>query len=85
MKLYRYYYGICEHRICVGEYEAYGKQIGTIDKDGFLYLRSRDDDLAKQLFAEEEARRANACGNEELARRHGRRIQAILGERIAEV
>ena len=85
MKLYRYYYGICEHRICVEEYEAYGKQIGAIDKAGFLYLRIRDDQRAKQLFAEAEAREANNSDRKEMAQKHSKRIQVILSESVLEV
>lgn len=85
MKLYKYYYGICEHRICVQRIESDKKQIGAIDKDGFLYLRIRDDQRAKQLFAEEEAREANNSDREEMAQKHSRRIQVILSEPVLEV
>lgn len=86
MKLYKYYYGICEHRICVQVMEADKRySIGTISEDGFLYMNNRDDNLARRLFAEDEARKANEKKNEQIALRHRRRIRAILENPVLEV
>lgn len=85
MKLYKYYYGICEHRLCAQVIESDKKQVGVIGEDRFLYLKSRDDDRAKQLFAEDEARKANESGSKEMAQKHSRRIQVILSEPVLEV
>lgn len=42
MKLYKYYYGICEHRVCLQVMETDKRyQIGTISEDGFLYMNNR--------------------------------------------
>lgn len=79
MKIYKYYYGICEHRICVQVIDTDKRYpIGVISDDGFLYLKNRDDNLARRLFAEDEARKANEKKNEQIALRHRKRIRAIL-------
>lgn len=86
MKLYKYYYGICEHRICVQVIETDKRYpIGTISEDGFLYMKDRDDNLARKIFAEDEARKANACANEKKAAAYSRRILAILTNPVLEV
>ena len=85
MKLYKYYYGICEHKLCVQTTESDKKQIGVIGEDGFLYLRFRNDDFAKQLFTEMEARKANESESKEMAQKHSRRIRVILSEPVLEV
>ena len=86
MKLYKYYYGICEHRICVQVIETDKRYpIGTISEDGFLCMKNRDDNLARRLFAEDEARKANEKKNEQMALRHRRRIRAILENPVLEV
>ena len=86
MKIHKYYYGICEHRICVQIMETDKRYpIGTISEDGFLYMKNRDDNLARRLFAEDEARKANEKKNEQMALRHRRRIRAILENPVLEV
>lgn len=86
MKIHKYYYGICEHRICVQVLETDKRfRTGCIDDDGFLYLAFRDDNLARRLFAEDEARKANEKKNEQMALRHRRRIRAILENPVLEV
>ena len=86
MKLYKYYYGICEHRICTQVIETDKRYpTGVISEDGFLYLKDHDDNLARRLFAEDEARKANACRNERMAAGYRRRIHAILSNPVLEV
>ena len=86
MKIHKYFYGICEHRICTQVIETDKRYPnGVISEDGFLYLKDRDDNLARRLFAEDEARKANACNNEQMASKHSMRIHAILTNPVLEV
>ena len=86
MKIHKYFYGICEHRICTQVIETDKRYpTGVISEDGFLYLKDRDDNLARRLFAEDEARKANEKKNEQIALRHRRRIRAILENPVLEV
>ena len=48
-------------------------------------MNNRDDNMARRLFAEDEARKANEKKNEQMALRHRRRIRAILSNPVLEV
>lgn len=83
MRLFKYYYGICEHQLCVQIVNNFNhKETGVLSKDGLLYLKVRDDEYAKKLFVAYETQKVKSCGNPKLVAKHKKRIKNIVDNPI---